>query len=158
MSYSLDFSHPLLDSISGATGSLEVLQLQHQQIRKSLLSPSHQTEQDLRPRISEVKRTLDQLDLGVTEGRLMLTIINYLDTLESDQAQTDLQLVKIKDENDWLREELEEAERRLEDVLANIAALEVEQEQHLLMQEVSTSTSIYCSPHSIQSILPTIND
>ena len=137
MSYSLDVSHPLLDSISGATGSLEVLQHQHQEIRKSLLSQSQQTEQDLRPRISEVKRTLDQLDLGVTEGRLMLTIINYLDTLETDQAQTSLQLVKIKDENDWLREELEEAERRLEDVLANIAALEVEQEQHLLMQEVS---------------------
>lgn len=135
MSYSLDVSHPLLDSISGATGSLELLQDQHQQIRKSLLSQSQQTEEDLRPRISEVKRTLDRLDLGVNEGRLVLTIINYLDTLETDQAQAGLQLVKIKDENDWLREELEEAERRLEDVLANIAGLEVEQEQHLLMQE-----------------------
>ena len=143
MSYSLDFSHPLLDSISGATGSLEVLQLQHQQIRKSLLAQTDQT--DLRPRISEVKRTLDQLDLGVTEGRLMLTIIDYLETLDTDQAQDGLQLVKIKDENDWLREELEEAERRLEDVLATIAGLEVEQEQHLLMQEVSLD----CSPPSI---------
>ena len=145
MSSALDFSHPLLDSISGATGSLELLHNQHQQIRRSLVSQSQQTEEDLRPRISEVKRTLDQLDLGVTEGRLMLTIINYLDTLETDQAQAGLQLVKIKDENDWLREELEEAERRLEDVLATIAGLEVEQEQHLLMQEVSLD----CSPPSI---------
>ena len=145
MSSALDFSHPLLDSISGATGSLEQLHHQHQQIRRSLVSESQQTEEDLRPRISEVKRTLDQLDLGVTEGRLMLTIINYLDTLETDQAQAGLQLVKIKDENDWLREELEEAERRLEEVLATIAGLEVEQEQHLLMQEVSLD----CSPPSI---------
>ena len=134
MSYSLDVSHPLLDSISGATGSLELLQHQHQQIRRSLLSQSQQTEEDLGPRISEVKRTLDQLDLGVTEGRLIITIINYLDTLDTDQAQAGLQLVKIKDENDWLREELEEAERRLEDVLASIAGLEVEQEQYLVME------------------------
>ena len=146
MSYSLDVSHPLLDSISGATGSLELLQHQHQQIRRSLLSQSQQTEEDLGPRISEVKRTMDQPDLGVTEGRLILTIINYLDTLETDQAQAGLQLVKIKDENDWLREELEEAEKRLEDVLATIAGLEVEQEQHLLMEEVSYQD---CSPPSI---------
>ena len=137
MSSALDYSHPLLDSISEATGSLELLHHQHEEIRKSLLSQTEQTGEDLRPRISEVKRTLDQLDLGVNEGRLILTIINYLDTLDTDQAQAGLQLVKIKDENDWLREELEEAERRLEDVLANIAALEVEEEQHLLMQEVS---------------------
>ena len=147
MSSSLDFSHPLLDSISGATGSLELLHDQHQHIRRSLLNESQQTGEDLRPRISEVKRTLDQLDLGVTEGRLMLTIINYLDTLETDQAQAGLQLAEIKDENDWLREELEEAERRLEDVLATIAELEVEKEQHSLMEEVSSQLHKINAPH-----------
>ena len=42
---SLDISHPLLDSISGATGSLELLHHQHQEIRKSLLSQTEQTEE-----------------------------------------------------------------------------------------------------------------
>ena len=154
---SLDISHPLLDSISGSTGSLEVLHHQHQQVRRSLLSQADKTGEDLQHRISEVKGTLDQLDLGVTEGRLMLTIINYLDSLEAAQAEAGLQMVKMKDENDWLREELEEAERRLEDTLARIATLEVEQEQHLLMQEVSTDIQ-YCSLGSRKSILPTIND
>ena len=124
-----DPDHPLLDPVSSTTRQLEILTTQHQTVLTSLVSQ----DQD---RISQVKRTLDQLDLGVNEGRLMLTIINYLETLESDQAETDLQLVKIKDENDWLREELEEAERRLEEVLATIAGLEVEQEQHALIQEV----------------------
>ena len=124
-----DPDHPLLDSVSSTTRQLETLTTQHQTVLASLVSQ----DQD---RISQVKRTLDQLDLGVNEGRLMLTIINYLETLESDQAETGLQLVKIKDENDWLREELEEAERRLEEVLATIAGLEVEQEQHALIQEV----------------------
>ena len=124
-----DPDHPLLDSVSSTTRQLEILTTQHQTVLASLVSQ----DQD---RISQVKRTLDQLDLGVNEGRLMLTIINYLETLESDQAETGLQLVKIKDENDWLREELEEAERRLEEVLATIAGLEVEQEQHALIQEV----------------------
>ena len=154
---SLDISHPLLDSISGSTGSLEVLHHQHQQVRRSLLRQTDQTGEDLQHRISEVKRTLDQLDLGVNEGRLMLTIINYLDSLEAAQAEAGLQMVKMKDENDWLREELEEAERRLEDTLARIATLEVEQEQHLLMQEVSTDIQ-YCSLGFRKSILPTIND
>ena len=154
---SLDIFHPLLDSISGSTGSLEVLHHQHQQVRRSLLSQADKTGEDLQHRISEVKRTLDQLDLGVNEGRLMLTIINYLDSLEAAQAEAGLQMVKMKDENDWLREELEEAERRLEDTLARIATLEVEQEQHLLMQEVSTDIQ-YCSLGSRKSILPTIND
>ena len=124
-----DPDHPLLDPVSSTTRQLEILTTQHQTVLTSLVSQ----DQD---RISQVKRTLDQLDLGVNEGRLMLTIINYLETLESDQAETGLQLVKIKDENDWLREELEEAERRLEEVLATIAGLEVEQEQHALIQEV----------------------
>ena len=77
----------------------------------------------------------------------MLTIINYLDTLETDQAQAGLQLAEIKDENDWLREELEEAERRLEDVLATIAELEVEKEQHSLMEEVSSQLHKINAPH-----------
>ena len=124
-----DPDHPLLDPVSSTTRQLEILTTQHQTVLTSLVSQ----DQD---RISQVKRTLDQLDLGVNEGRLMLTIINYLETLESDQAETGLQLVKIKDENDWLREELEEAERRLEEVLATIAGLEVEQEQHALIHEV----------------------
>ena len=124
-----DPDHPLLAPVSSTTRQLEILTAQHQTVLASLVSQ----DQD---RISQVKRTLDQLDLGVNEGRLMLTIINYLETLESDQAETGLQLVKIKDENDWLREELEEAERRLEEVLATIAGLEVEQEQHALIQEV----------------------
>ena len=134
--------HPLLESISGTTGTLELLSQQHEDIRKCLVdTDTTQQGQSRHLRISEVKRTLDQLDLGVNEGRLMLTIINYLETLETHQAETDLQMVKIKDENDWLREELEEAERRLEEVLATIAVLEVEQDQHLLMEEVShTST------------------
>ena len=38
--------------------------------------------------------------------------------------------------NDETSPELEEAERRLEEVLATIAGLEVEQEQHALIQEV----------------------
>ena len=124
-----DPDHTLLVPVSSTTRQLETLTTQHQTILASLVSPDQE-------RVSQVKRTLDQLDLGVNEGRLMLTIINYLETLESDQAETGLQLVKIKDENDWLREELEEAERRLEEVLATIAGLEVEREQHALIQEV----------------------
>ena len=54
----------------------------------------------------------------------------------------------VQGENDWLREELEEAERRLEEVLATVAGLEVEHQHHLFLQEVSCSfilISRHCS-------------
>ena len=127
----------MLESISGTTGNLESLRGQHEDIRESLRSEAAPL-----PRLSEVKRTLDQLDLGVNEGRLMLTIVNYLDTFEMEQTETSRELEKIKGENDWLRDDLEEAEKKLEEVLAMVAALEVEKDQHLLMEEVRKILSL----------------
>ena len=127
----------MLESISGTTGNLESLRDQHEDIRESLRSEAAQLS-----RLSEVKRTVDELDLGVNEGRLMLTIVNYLDTFEMEQIETSRELEKIKGENDWLRDDLEEAEKKLEEVLSMIAALEVEKDQHLLMEEVNKILSL----------------
>jgi hypothetical protein len=42
-----------------------------------------------------------------------------------------------QDENEWLREELEDTERRLEDALARLAQMEEEKQHWLFMEEVS---------------------
>ena len=116
-------------------------------------------------------RTLLQvLDLGVEEGRLVVAVAGLAQQMEKDStfAQEELARLKVttnqhtasghvtpelisdwvQGENDWLREELEEAERRLEEVLATVAGLEVEHQQHLFLQEVSCSLiliSRHCS-------------
>ena len=42
----------------------------------------------------------------------------------------------FQDENDWLREELEDTEKRLEDALVRITELEEEKKHWVFMQEV----------------------
>ena len=66
----------------------------------------------------------------------MVALSQYGEQLEQDQVQGEIELSKIKDENDWLREELEETEKRLEDVLTTIAVLEIRKQQHHFIQEV----------------------
>ena len=46
----------------------------------------------------------------------------------------------FQDENDWLREELEDTEKRLEEALARLAGLEEEKKQWLFMEEVSSKS------------------
>ena len=105
---------------------------------------------------------LQVLDLGVEEGRLVVAVAGLAQQMEEDStfAQEELARLKVTNENtasshvtsvlisdwlqgenDWLREELEEAERRLEEVLATVAGLEVEQQQRVFLQEVSCSLS-----------------
>ena len=112
---------------------------------------------------------LQVLDLGVEEGRLVVAVASLAQQMEEDStfAQEELARLKVTNENtasshvtsvlisdwlqgenDWLREELEEAERRLEEVLATVAGLEVEQQQRVFLQEVSCSLillSRHCS-------------
>ena len=63
-------------------------------------------------RINEVKDSHQRIELGLEEGKLVIALSEYEQQLEQDQVQRDIELLKIKDENDWLREELEETERR----------------------------------------------
>jgi len=43
---------------------------------------------------------------------------------------------RIKDENDWLREELEDTEKRLEDAILRVTELEEEKKHWVFMEEV----------------------
>lgn len=90
----------------------------------------------MRLRINETKDSLQRLELGLEEGGLVIALSEYEQQFEQDQVQREIELLKIKNENDWLREELEETERRLEDVLSTIAALEIGKKHHHFIQEV----------------------
>ena len=67
---------------------------------------------------------------------MRVTSLQHFDILESEQSMNKLEIIRVKDENDWLREELEDAEKRLEDVLERLAGLDEEKKHWLFMEEV----------------------
>ena len=87
-------------------------------------------------RVEEVRKCLDQLDLNVEEGKLLLIIEEWTELIESEQARNELALVRMKDDNDVLRGRLEETENNLEDILSRIEELEVNKQHHLFMMQV----------------------
>ena len=88
-------------------------------------------------RVEKVRKCVEMLDLSVEEGRLLLAIEEWSDIVEEDQSRTEFALLRLKDDNDMLRERLEQTENQLEDVLSKIAELEVHQQQHAFMIEVN---------------------
>lgn len=87
-------------------------------------------------RISAVTESLQLLEVGVAESGVMLSLASHFDTLEADRSMARLEMRRVKDENDWLREELEDTEKRLEDALARLAGIEEEKKHWLFMEEV----------------------
>jgi hypothetical protein len=90
----------------------------------------------------------------------MLALAGHFDKLEADRSLARLEMRRmqvsassflllklanavsnvfllLEDENEWLREELEDTERRLEDALARLAQMEEEKQHWLFMEEAS---------------------
>ena len=104
-------------------------------------------------KISAVTDSLQLLEVGIVESEIMLSLSSHFENVEADRKMTQLELrrvkvthnayrwindfiVIVKDENDWLREELNETEKRLEEALAKIAGLEEEKKSWEFMTEV----------------------
>ena len=56
--------------------------------------------------------------------------------MEADKVQMKLEMKRVKDENDWLRDELEETEKKLHEALGKITDLEEEKRSNDLLKEV----------------------
>jgi len=96
---------------------------------------SGDTDRDLEERISAVTESLQMLEVGVAESGVMLSLAAHFDMLESERSITRMEMRRVKDENDWLREELEDTEKRLEDALSRLAGLEEEKKHWEFMEK-----------------------
>lgn len=90
----------------------------------------------LEDRISAVTASLEKLEVGVAESNVMLGLADHFNKLEADRSLTRMEMRRIQDENEWLREELGDTERRLEEALASLATIQEEKKQWLFMEEV----------------------
>jgi len=60
--------------------------------------------------MSNVTVALERLDLGLAESDVVLRLGEHFQRLEADRATLRLEVGRVQDENDWLREELAETQ------------------------------------------------
>ena len=96
-------------------------------------------DENIKERISAVADSLQLLDNGLADTGLLLSLSDYFETFEAERCVTRLEMKRVKDENDWLREELESTERRLHEALSRLTGLEEEKRQVKFTNEVITT-------------------
>ncbi|CAF4536348.1 unnamed protein product [Rotaria sp. Silwood1] len=96
-----DLTHSTRSTIS----SLETLRQEH----NLLLSSS--TNDDKR---TYIQQSLESINLGIDEAVVMLQLENHLDDLDSETYKLMLQVQRLTQENNWLRDELSLTEKNLQ--------------------------------------------
>ena len=92
---------------------------------------------NIKERINAVGDSLQLLEVGIADSGLMLSLAEYFDNFEAERGLARLEMQRVKDENDWLRDELENTERRLHEALASLTQLEEEKLQYNFTNEVT---------------------
>jgi len=131
--------HSLLSLVRSNRAGLSRLREDHLHILDTIRNPEQEADQaqdeDIEQRISAVTESLQLLEVGVAESGVMLSLAAHFDMMESEKSLTKMEMRRVKDENDWLREELEDTEKRLEDALSRLAQLEEEKKHWDFMEE-----------------------
>ena len=109
--------------------------------RRNSVESDKAGERELEERISAVTESLQLLEVGVAESGVMLSLAAHFDMLESERSITRMEMRRVKDENDWLREELEDTEKRLEEALSRLAGLEEEKKHWEFLEQVDSGDS-----------------
>ena len=104
---------------------------------------------NIKERINAVGDSLQLLEDGIADSGLILSLAQYFETFESERSITKLEMKRVKDENDWLRDELESTERRLHEALSTLAELEEEKHQYNFTNEVKTLLHLWLTASKI---------
>ncbi|CAF0821656.1 unnamed protein product [Didymodactylos carnosus] len=117
-----DFVHRTRSVIQG----LETLRQEHTLLINSTKTKSSDDLQKNNVKHSRLKQSLELVDLGIGEARVMVELNNHLQNLESDARKLLLQVQRLSQENSWLRDELSSTEKRFQG--SKSTKLELEQE------------------------------
>ncbi|CAF1510773.1 unnamed protein product [Rotaria magnacalcarata] len=98
-------THDLTHTSRSVISSLETLKQEH----NLLLSTSNN--EDKR---ASIKQSLESIDLGMGEAVVMLQLEHHLDDLDSETYKLMLQVRRLTEENNWLRDELSMTEKTLQ--------------------------------------------
>lgn len=114
---------------------LEALRNEHNSIlsgiNSTLVSTHHPPNTNV---ISEkagiLQRSLDQIELGLSEAQIMLALASHLQTVEAEKQKLRAQVRRLCQENAWLRDELASTQQKLQASEQHVAQLE-EDKKHL---------------------------
>ncbi|CAF0951259.1 unnamed protein product [Rotaria sordida] len=98
-------THDLTRSTRSIISSLETLRQEH----NLLLSSSANDDKRI-----HIQQSLESIDLGIGEAVVMLQLENHLDDLDSETYKLMLQVQRLTQENNWLRDELSLTEKHLQ--------------------------------------------
>ncbi|QQP57006.1 Kinesin light chain [Caligus rogercresseyi] len=90
----------------------------------------------LESRLSTVNSSLEKLDIGIEESSVLIGLSEHFQRIESDRSVLRLEMGRISDENDWLREELAETQRKLKEAYEEIEELQLERREMQFNEEI----------------------
>lgn len=90
----------------------------------------------LEDRINNVTKSLEQLEVGIAESTVLLSLNDHFERLEADRSTLRLEMGRVQDENEWLREELSDTQRQLQEALAELAEIKEQKKQWEFQEEL----------------------
>ena len=90
----------------------------------------------LEDRIANVTHSLEKLEVGIAESSVLLGLNDHFERLEADRSTLRLEMGRVQDENEWLREELSDTQKQLQEALAELAEIREEKKQWQFQEEL----------------------
>uniref|UniRef100_A0A8C6UNC2 Kinesin light chain n=1 Tax=Neogobius melanostomus TaxID=47308 RepID=A0A8C6UNC2_9GOBI len=115
---------------------LEALKQEHTSILDGLLGTLRCLKQDegqgegVEEKSLIIKKSLDMLELGLSEAQVMMALSSHLSAVESEKQKLRAQVRRLCQENQWLRDELAGTQQKLQRSEQSVAQLE-EEKKHL---------------------------
>uniref|UniRef100_A0A8C5KP43 Kinesin light chain n=1 Tax=Jaculus jaculus TaxID=51337 RepID=A0A8C5KP43_JACJA len=126
----------ILGSTRLVSQGLEALHSEHQAVLQSLshtiecLQQGGHEEGLVHEKARQLRRSLENIELGLSEAQVMLALASHLSTVESEKQKLRAQVRRLCQENQWLRDELAGTQQRLQRSEQAVAQLE-EEKKHL---------------------------
>ncbi|KAM9234425.1 kinesin light chain 4 isoform 2-T7 [Dugong dugon] len=126
----------ILGSTRLVSQGLEALHSEHQAVLQSLshtiecLQQGGHEEGLVHEKARQLRRSMENIELGLSEAQVMLALANHLSTVESEKQKLRAQVRRLCQENQWLRDELAGTQQRLQHSEQAVAQLE-EEKKHL---------------------------
>ncbi|XP_044530586.1 kinesin light chain 4 [Gracilinanus agilis] len=126
----------ILGSTRLVTQGLEALRSEHQAVLQSLAHAIQCLQHEgheaglVHEKARQLRRSMENIELGLGEAQVMLALANHLGTVESEKQKLRAQVRRLCQENQWLRDELAGTQQRLQRSEQAVAQLE-EEKKHL---------------------------
>ena len=78
---------------------------------------------NLEARVANVTASLEKLEVGIEESSVMLALSEHFTRMETDRQGLRLEMGRVVEENEWLREELSDTQKRLIEAEAELGIM-----------------------------------